>query len=125
MSLVVDLPPIIPCRKRLPNRRPAVTEQITFMRSDGNLAVYDATIGFDGEGRPKELFLTGARAGSDMAAALADTAVAVSVALQHGVRARAMALSVSRNHEGMPVSAIGAALDLIGKFEDERDEDAA
>jgi hypothetical protein len=99
----------------------AVTERIEFLRSDGGLASYDATVGFDDGGWPKEVFLSGARAGSDMAAALDDTAVALSVALQHGVRAEAMALSVSRNSEGMPISAIGAALDLLARIERERE----
>jgi hypothetical protein len=94
---VTDFPLPQPKRKRLPNRRMAVSETIEFVRSDGGLASYEATIGFDDQGRPKEIFLFGAKAGSDMALALADTAVALSVALQHGVTAQAMALSVSRN----------------------------
>lgn len=117
---VVSLPWVM-VRKRLPNRRMAVSEKIEFLRSDGGLAAYDATVGLDEAGWPKEVFLTGARAGSDMASALEDTAVALSVALQHGVRAEAMALSVSRNSEGIPVSAIGAALDLLAKIERERE----
>ena len=46
--------------------------------------------------RPKEVFLFGAKDGTDMAAVLADTAVALSVALQHGVPAQAMAASIGR-----------------------------
>jgi hypothetical protein len=118
---VTDFPCPQPKRKRLPNRRMAVSETIEFVRSDGGLASYEATIGFDDQGRPKEIFLFGAKAGSDMALALADTAVALSVALQHGVTAQAMALSVSRNSDGVPVSVIGAALDLLARLEKERD----
>lgn len=112
-------------RRRLANRRPAVTATIAFARPDGNLSAYDATVGFDELGRPREIFLFGARDGSEMAAALADTAVALSVALQHGVKAEAMALSVSRLPDGsgdaLPASAVGAALDLLARYERERD----
>jgi hypothetical protein len=66
-------------------------------------------------------------------ALLADAAVAVSVALQHGVSGEALARSVGRlpaNHirpadldhppeQNAPASPIGAALDLITIFEKE------
>jgi len=111
-------------RRRLPNRRAAVTETIEFAAGDGRVVRYEATIGLDELGRPQEVFLFGAKAGTDMAAVLADTAVALSVALQHGVTAEAMALSISRaepalgsTRAGMPASVIGAALDLIARYE--------
>jgi hypothetical protein len=100
-------------RRRLPNRRPAMTHGI-----DGGK--YTATIGFDELGRPRELFLTGAKPGSDMDAVLGDLAVALSVALQCGVGAEAMAVSVGR--AGAPpvaISAIGQVLDLIAQYEHE------
>ncbi len=63
---------------------------------------------------------------------LADTAVAISVASQHGISARALAKSVGRLPEGpvtpgdldqgqparLPASPIGAALDLVTSLED-------
>lgn len=58
-----------------------------------------------------------------MAAVLADTAVALSVALQHGVAASAMATSIARRPvemDGPPVraaSVVGAALDLLVEYE--------
>ncbi len=110
----------VPVRGRLPNRRHAVTENIEV----GGFT-YEATVGFDKAGRPKEIFLSGAKDGSDMAAVLADTSVVVSVALQHGVAAQAMALSLLRvppSVEGgapMPASLIGAALDLVARYERE------
>jgi hypothetical protein len=111
-------------RRRLPNRRLALTETIEFATGDGRVSRYEATVGFDELGRPKEIFLVGARAGSDMAAVLADTAVALSVALQHGVPAQAMALSIGRvsladgsSGAGMPASIIGAALDFLARCE--------
>ncbi len=107
-------------RQRLPNRRAALTEDISV---GGH--VYSATIGFDQRGQPKEIFLSGAQAASDMGAILADTSVVVSIALQCGVAAEAMAHSVSRvphQVDGPPVhpaSVIGAALDLLARVESE------
>src|SRR4051794_37930038 len=63
-------------RRRLPNRRPAVTHEIVV---DGSRFV--ASIGFDELARPRELFLTGGKPGSQVDAILGDAAVAVSVAL--------------------------------------------
>jgi len=100
-------------RVRLPNRRRAITHDLVVGR-----AHYTATIGFDEIGRPRELFLDGAKAGSDMAAVLDDVGVAVSVALQSGVNAAAMAVSAGR--AGSPptaISIIGAALDLLAAYE--------
>jgi len=107
-------------RQRLPNRREAVTETVEFAAGDSRIVSVEASVGFDELGRPKEIiFLFGAKAGTDMAAVLADTAVSISVALQHRVAAAAMAVTISRvepatgwPHAGMPASVIGAALDL-------------
>jgi len=64
-------------RRRLPNRRRAITETVRFARGNGEAVEYSATIGFDEVGRPKEVFLSGARDGSDMAAVLADAAIII------------------------------------------------
>ncbi len=80
-----------PARSLLPNRRPAYTETLEV---DGQ--AFEATVGFDPEsGQPRELFLTAGKEGSLLNAMLADAAV-VSVALQSGVPAAALALSVGR-----------------------------
>jgi ribonucleoside-diphosphate reductase alpha chain len=71
--------------------------------------------------------------GSLINAMLADAAVAISVALQHGVSAQALAKSIGRLPEmattpadldqaqpaRLPASPIGAALDLVRTFENE------
>ncbi len=114
-------------RQRLPNRRPAHTETL---QADGQVST--ATIGFDPEsGQPRELFLTAGKEGSMLDTLLADAAVAISVALQHGVVAAELAKSVGRlpavpicpanldclEPERVPASPIGAALDLVSSFE--------
>lgn len=105
-------------RIRLPNRRQCVTQEIEVARIGGMAASYLATIGIDSEGKPREIFLTGAKTGTEMASILSDAAVALSVALQSGVPASALAHSVARTEEtDGPASVIGAALDLIVRYD--------
>jgi hypothetical protein len=107
-----------PSRARLPNRRRAETRELTL----GNLTL-TATVGFDEAGCPAEVFLCGAKDGSGLAAILDDASVVISVALQHGIRAAALAKSIARIPENLegpaikPASPIGAALDLLVDFE--------
>ena len=81
----------VPQRTRLPNRRPQITETLVVGGQ-----VVQASVGFDpATGRPRELFLTGAKDGTDLAAILDDASVALSVALQHGVPPAALVTSWS------------------------------
>jgi hypothetical protein len=79
-------------RHRLPNRRPAMTEEIAI---DG-AALFTATIGFGPDGGPAEVFLSGGKAGSTLATILGDAAVLISIALQHGIPAAAIGKSIAR-----------------------------
>ncbi len=116
-----------PHRRRLPNRRPSHTETLEVAGQ-----AFTATVGFDPKtDRPCEVFLTAGKEGSLINAMLADAAVVISVALQHGVSAQALAKSIGRLPEGpvtpadldegkparIPASPIGAALDLLRSFE--------
>ena len=120
-----------PNRQRLPNRRPAVTETL-----EVGGQVVTATVGFDPEDNsPRELFLKAGKEGSLLNSLLDDAAVTISVSLQHGVPAEALAKSIGRlpsngaarltntNHGSLlPASPIGAALDLIAALENEAAE---
>ena len=114
-------------RKRLPNRRPAHTEALEI---DGQ--AFAATVGFDPEDNsPRELFLTAGKEGSMLNAMLADAAVVISIALQSDIPPAALAKSIgrlpiipvgpadleSRQLGRAPASPIGAALDLLRRFE--------
>ena len=115
-------------RQRLPSRRPCHTEALEIAGQ-----AFTATIGFDPESdQPRELFLMAGKEGSMLNALLADAAVAISVALQSGVPAAALAKSVGRlpaspvapvdldhaSGQKVPASPIGAALDLLQGFEE-------
>jgi hypothetical protein len=119
-----------PNRQRLPNRRPSHTETLAVGGQ-----TFTATVGFDpATCRPCEVFLTGGKEGSTLDALLADAAVVISVALQHGVSAKALAKSIGRLPEmattpadldqgppaKVPASPIGAALDLLRSFENDQ-----
>jgi hypothetical protein len=105
---------MIPTRTRLPNRRYAETADLAI----GGMTMA-ATIGFDRAGNAAEIFLSGGKNGSGLAAILHDAAVLISVALQHGIPAEALARSIARIPESfdapatVPASPIGAALDLL------------
>jgi hypothetical protein len=109
---------MIPYRRRLPNRRRCETTDV-----DIGGQRLTATVRFDLDRHPAELFLSGAKDGSGLAAILADASVAISVALQHGVPAAALARSIGRVPETIdgpatvPASPVGAALDLLARYE--------
>ena len=121
------MPLMTSARNRLPNRRPSHTETLEVAGQ-----TFTATVGFDPEdGCPRELFLTAGKEGSLITALLADAAVAISAASQHGIPAQSLAKSIGRLPEGpvtpadldggkparIPASPIGAALDLLKAFE--------
>ncbi len=115
-------------RQRLPNLRPSHTEALEVAGQS-----FTATVGFDPEsGQPRELFLTAGKEDSLLDAMLADAAVVISVALQSGIPAASLAKSVGRlpaspvapvdldraPGQKVPASPIGAALDLLRRFEE-------
>jgi ribonucleoside-diphosphate reductase alpha chain len=100
------------------------------LEADGRTFI--ATIGLDpDDGQPREIFLSAGKEGSTLNALLADAAVALSVALQHGIPAAALAKSVARLPSGQitpadldrrdghrqAASPIGVAIDLLRSFE--------
>jgi hypothetical protein len=98
-----------PHRVRLPNRRECFTETIEI-----GGRCYSASVGFNERDEPKEIFLAGAKSGSDMDDNLADAAIVVSRTLQLGVKAQHLT-----GEAGRPNSAVGAALDLLARYEAE------
>lgn len=113
-----------------------MSREISFILSNGEEAKYEATIGFYPDpdapyaaAEPGEIFLFGAKDGSDLAALCADGSVLVSIALQYGCPIEVLAEAIGRapiEVDGpavRPVSILGAALDAI--LEAKREKDAA
>ena len=79
-------------RTRLPNRRPNHTQTL---KVGGHC--FEVNVGFDpATGRPLEVFLNSGKEGSLLNSILADAGVTLSLALQHGIPAAALAKSIGR-----------------------------
>jgi len=100
-------------RERLANRRPNETTTLVF----GGMS-FAVTIGFFPDGRPGEVFASGAKPGCDLDYLLDDACVALSLLLQHGVEPAALAKSMGRAGDGVtPASLIGALADRLAEPE--------
>jgi hypothetical protein len=95
-------------RARLPNRRPC--ETFSFTCSNLN---YTASIGRFADGRIAEIFLSNSKAGSHSDAAIRDSGVVCSLALQEGVPLETIRHALLRDARGNPSSPLGTALDLL------------
>ena len=99
-------------RKRLPTRRQCET---TDLWHGGQR--YHLTVGEYNDGSPGEVFIHGAKPGSDVDLLLDDIAVVVSRLLQHGDAPAALAVGLGKLGDGKSsASIIGAIADvLVGK----------
>ena len=104
-------------RQRLLKRRENETVDLVF---DGHR--YHVTNGFAQDSRPLEVFCHGGKVGSGMDLLLADSCVALSLLLQHGVEPQALAHSMGRLGGGAPASIIGALVDLVASNAETRAE---
>lgn len=110
-------------RERLPNRRPVILDEVFV-----NGTALTIAGGLDpATGRIREIFLSGGKSGSALDLLTQDAAVVISVALQNGISADALAHSIARapleptrpedfsrdTPQTVPASPIGAALDWI------------
>jgi hypothetical protein len=114
-------------RARLPNRRLAVTENLTWRDQD-----FIVRFGFDRAGAVKEIFLDGAKTGADIEALMDDGCILVSIALQAGSRvgelSRSMGRSGSDPADGpgvRPASLLGAVLARAAVVEHKRGPEIA
>ena len=96
----------------MPTRRPTATWNINFEEPK-----LTGTIGYDSKtGLPREAFFsTRAKAGTLLDGLLYDAVVLLSLALQYGTPATALAKSVTRFGDGSPMSPVGELIDVIVK----------
>jgi hypothetical protein len=64
-------------------------------------------------GAPVEVFLEGGKNGTAIQAVARDTAVAASLALQHGTPIDVLRLALTRNDDDTPAGPLGALLDQV------------
>ncbi len=95
-------------RERLPDRRQAETVDLWY---DGRR--FHVTIGQYDDGRPGEVFLHGAKPGSDVDLLCDDIGVLVSRLLQYGDDPASLAAGIGRLGNGDPASIVGAIADVL------------
>lgn len=97
-------------REPLPLRRASETFELKF----GGLAMpHTITIGYYDDGRIGELFINGGKSGEVVEAIARDSAVIVSMALQHGVPIETIAHAITRDSQGAPQTIVGAVIDIL------------
>jgi hypothetical protein len=99
-------------RERLPNRHACETAEFTH---GGRTYTYQ--IGRYEDGRIGEVFLCGAKSGSDVEAALRDGSIMFSQLLQFGVRAADIRMALTRNFNGGAGTPIAKIADIIAAEE--------
>lgn len=96
-------------RKKLPNRRPS---ELLDYDMNGNL--FTASLGrYPDDGALAEIFLRSGKAGTHLNVAMLETAVAVSMALQHGCSPETLRAAMPRTEDGRAEGAVGHLLDLL------------
>jgi hypothetical protein len=100
------------CREHLPNRRASIVFEIEL-----HGLKYTASISRFADGRPAEIFLQNHKPGSQSDSNARDSAVAASLALQHGCPLEVLRRAVLRDSAGRPSTPLGAALDRIAMGE--------
>jgi hypothetical protein len=94
-------------RNRLPNRRPAESFEIEV---EG--LRYTATVGRFPDGTIGELFLN-QRSNSSADVTARDSAIVLSIALQHGADLETIRQALCRDSQGRASGPLGVALDII------------
>jgi hypothetical protein len=98
-------------RHPLPQRRAAETFELRHRRQTVSVSV-----GYYADGSVGEVFITAAKAGSELEAVARDGAVLLSIAVQHRVPLNDMRNAITREADGSASTVIGAVLDrLVGE----------
>jgi hypothetical protein len=99
-------------RERLANRRPCET----FAFQCNGLG-YFATIGRYPDGRLAEIFIGNAKVGSHSDSAAKDSAIAASLALQHGCELAVLRKALLHDAQGRASTPLGQTLDRLAEQE--------
>ena len=99
-------------RNVLPARRVAET----FELRHGNLNTpFVVTLGYYPDRQIGEVFISGAKAGSEVEAVTRDGAVLLSIALQYGVPLETIKHAITRNEDETPSTILGAVIDRMAR----------
>jgi hypothetical protein len=97
----------------LPQRRLSVTFTLRFWNQDWN-----ASVGYFDNNRPGEVFINAAKTpGTELEVMCRDSAILMSLLLQHGGAPELIQRALSRNGNGQPSSIAGAVIDVIREIQ--------
>jgi hypothetical protein len=96
-------------RAVIPNRR----EAEVFSFEHNGIAFSGSVSRRQEDWRVVEVFLDGGKPGTAVQSVARDTAVAASLALQHGTPIEVLRQALTRNDDGTPAGPLGALLDLV------------
>jgi hypothetical protein len=99
-------------RETLPLRRRSETFELPFA---GLREPHIVTLGFYEDGRIGEVFINGGKSGEVVEAIARDSAVILSMALQHGVPLDIIARALTRDGQGQPQTIVGVIVDMISQ----------
>lgn len=97
-------------RAVLPNRRAGENFE---MRHGGKNTTFVITTGRYQDGRVGEVFISGAKAGSEVDAVARDGAILLSLCLQHSVPLETMKHAMTREPDGTASTIVGAVIDRL------------
>lgn len=118
-------------RVKIPNRRYGATTVVEWVNFDGSTREYVCTFSFGPMGRVSEVFVSAtgkgaSKVGSDEQAVVNDACIAISLLLQHGVPADALAKSFGENRtmakpeeRGPPSSPLGAIARVAAELDEQ------
>jgi len=99
-------------RETLPLRRRSETFELPF---GGFKEPHVVTLGYYEDGRIGEVFINGGKSGEIVEAIARDSAVILSMALQHGVPLDTIARALTRDGQGQPQTVVGVIVDMISE----------
>src|SRR3954470_20311556 len=95
-------------RQTLPQRRASETFDLRFWSQN-----FTVTVGFYLDGTPGEVFIDSRKTGGDVELIARDSAVVLSLALQHGTPLVTIQRAVTRNAHREAASILGAVVDAL------------
>lgn len=101
-------------RNPLPQRRLSETFEL---RHGGKNILFAVTLSRYPDGKIGEVFISGAKAGSEIEAVARDGAVLLSIALQYNVPLKTIKHAITREQDGTPSTIVGAVIDKLAHNE--------
>jgi hypothetical protein len=99
-------------RQVLPPRRYAETFTLDVLLAEYKTP-FQVSVGYFDTGKPAEVFIMGAKAGSSVESVARDASVILSIALQYGAPVEVLQQAITREPDGRPSTIMGAVLDHI------------